>query len=189
MWQLVPKTPQISHSAVEWEKTERKKSLFPHWISEVRSNVRQRLLFVWPNVRVSSEHTHKNALSEGGMDYGGKRMWIIWKSNRKSHWEIIRMPSKNNNWLHKKNAIKCSEMLLESILIKKIPFRQLHQLYAPFRWICFISAAQVSVMIFLSYFFSSSQAECNILAGACLVLGLRFAGSANNSAFETLVSI
>ncbi|XP_071962250.1 anaphase-promoting complex subunit 1-like [Antedon mediterranea] len=31
-----------------------------------------------------------------------------------------------------------------------------------------------------------SQAECNILAGACLVLGLRFAGSANHQAFLTL---
>ncbi|XP_033102759.1 anaphase-promoting complex subunit 1-like [Anneissia japonica] len=31
-----------------------------------------------------------------------------------------------------------------------------------------------------------SQAECNILAGACLVLGLRFAGSANQEAFNTL---
>ncbi|KDR08910.1 hypothetical protein L798_00564, partial [Zootermopsis nevadensis] len=31
-----------------------------------------------------------------------------------------------------------------------------------------------------------NQAYCNILAGACMALGLRFAGSANNEAFETL---
>jgi len=35
-------------------------------------------------------------------------------------------------------------------------------------------------------FIFSSQAYCNILAGACMSLGLRFAGSANNEAFETL---
>lgn len=34
---------------------------------------------------------------------------------------------------------------------------------------------------------SLSQAYCNILAGACMALGLRFAGSANNEAFETLL--
>lgn len=32
----------------------------------------------------------------------------------------------------------------------------------------------------------SSQAYCNILAGSCMAMGLRFAGSANNDAFETL---
>ncbi|XP_022097305.1 anaphase-promoting complex subunit 1-like isoform X2 [Acanthaster planci] len=32
-----------------------------------------------------------------------------------------------------------------------------------------------------------SQAECNILAGACMAMGLRFAGSANNSAFQCLL--
>ncbi|CAN8007085.1 unnamed protein product [Ixodes pacificus] len=32
-----------------------------------------------------------------------------------------------------------------------------------------------------------SQAYCNILAGACLCLGLKFAGSANNQAFDTLL--
>ncbi|XP_069677644.1 anaphase-promoting complex subunit 1 isoform X2 [Periplaneta americana] len=31
-----------------------------------------------------------------------------------------------------------------------------------------------------------NQAYCNILAGACMALGLRFAGSANNEAFKTL---
>ncbi|XP_068085818.1 anaphase-promoting complex subunit 1 isoform X2 [Anabrus simplex] len=31
-----------------------------------------------------------------------------------------------------------------------------------------------------------NQAYCNILAGACMALGLRFAGSSNNEAFETL---
>lgn len=35
--------------------------------------------------------------------------------------------------------------------------------------------------------FLCSQAYCNILAGACMALGLRFAGSANNEAFETLL--
>ncbi|XP_024080333.1 anaphase-promoting complex subunit 1 isoform X2 [Cimex lectularius] len=32
-----------------------------------------------------------------------------------------------------------------------------------------------------------SQAYCHIIAGACMALGLRFAGSANNRAFETLL--
>ncbi|XP_033629947.1 anaphase-promoting complex subunit 1-like [Asterias rubens] len=32
-----------------------------------------------------------------------------------------------------------------------------------------------------------SQAECNVLAGACMAMGLRFAGSANNSAFQCLL--
>ena len=40
-------------------------------------------------------------------------------------------------------------------------------------------------MGFLIYF---SQAYCNILAGASMVIGLKFAGTANQSAFETLVS-
>uniref|UniRef100_A0A023F131 Putative anaphase-promoting complex apc subunit 1 meiotic check point regulator/tsg24 n=2 Tax=Triatoma infestans TaxID=30076 RepID=A0A023F131_TRIIF len=31
-----------------------------------------------------------------------------------------------------------------------------------------------------------NQAYCNIIAGACMAVGLRFAGSANNQAFETL---
>ncbi|XP_059480357.1 anaphase-promoting complex subunit 1 isoform X2 [Neocloeon triangulifer] len=31
-----------------------------------------------------------------------------------------------------------------------------------------------------------NQAYCNILAGSCMAMGLRFAGSANNEAFETL---
>ncbi|KAK9511917.1 hypothetical protein O3M35_000478 [Rhynocoris fuscipes] len=32
-----------------------------------------------------------------------------------------------------------------------------------------------------------NQAYCNIIAGACMAMGLRFAGSANNQAFETLL--
>ena len=31
-----------------------------------------------------------------------------------------------------------------------------------------------------------SQAYCNIIAGACLALGLKYAGTANMSAFNTL---
>ena len=41
-------------------------------------------------------------------------------------------------------------------------------------------------MFFLFIYFS--QAYCNILAGASMVIGLKFAGTANQSAFETLVS-
>ncbi|CAH0388207.1 unnamed protein product [Bemisia tabaci] len=35
-------------------------------------------------------------------------------------------------------------------------------------------------------FETMNQAYCNIIAGACMAIGLRFAGSANNEAFETL---
>lgn len=35
------------------------------------------------------------------------------------------------------------------------------------------------------YFYS--QAYCNIVAGACFALGLKFAGSADTDAFETLL--
>ena len=38
----------------------------------------------------------------------------------------------------------------------------------------------------LKYILFYSQAYCNILAGACMALGLKFAGSANTKAFETL---
>lgn len=31
-----------------------------------------------------------------------------------------------------------------------------------------------------------SQAYCNIIAGACMALGLRYAGTANKNAFKTL---
>jgi len=33
-----------------------------------------------------------------------------------------------------------------------------------------------------------SQAYCNIVAGACLAIGLKYAGSANAAAFTCLVS-
>lgn len=35
-------------------------------------------------------------------------------------------------------------------------------------------------------FFCSSQACCNIIAGACMALGLKYAGTANQDAFKTL---
>lgn len=38
-------------------------------------------------------------------------------------------------------------------------------------------------------FSTMSQAYCNIVAGACMVLGLKFAGSANEEAFKCLVNI
>ena len=33
-----------------------------------------------------------------------------------------------------------------------------------------------------------SQAYCNVIAGASMVIGLKFAGTANQAAFNTLVS-
>lgn len=41
------------------------------------------------------------------------------------------------------------------------------------------------IVVFLLQFFS--QAYCNIIAGACFGLGLKFAGSADQDAFETLL--
>ena len=34
-----------------------------------------------------------------------------------------------------------------------------------------------------------NQAYCNLIAGAALAMGLRFAGTANNQAFETLFAL
>ena len=34
-----------------------------------------------------------------------------------------------------------------------------------------------------------SQAYCNVVAGACMVIGLKFAGTASQAAFNTLVCI
>jgi Proteasome/cyclosome repeat len=45
---------------------------------------------------------------------------------------------------------------------------------------------QIKLLLFAKIQKNSSQAYCNILAGSCMAMGLRFAGSANNDAFETL---
>ena len=37
------------------------------------------------------------------------------------------------------------------------------------------------------FYFIFSQAHCNLIAGGCMALALRFAGSANQPAFETMV--
>lgn len=37
--------------------------------------------------------------------------------------------------------------------------------------------------------FFFSQSYCNVVAGGCLVIGLKFAGTANQMAFGTLVNI
>lgn len=39
------------------------------------------------------------------------------------------------------------------------------------------------------FFVSSSQAKINIIAGCCMAMGLRFAGSANQEAFNCLVCV
>ena len=46
----------------------------------------------------------------------------------------------------------------------------------------FTQHCSISMCIFYS------QAYCNVIAGACMVLGLKFAGTANQAAFNTLVS-
>lgn len=41
-------------------------------------------------------------------------------------------------------------------------------------------------VVFL-FFFSSSQAYCNIIAGGALCIGLRYAGTENTTAYDTLL--
>lgn len=46
-----------------------------------------------------------------------------------------------------------------------------------------MSNYNVLLNLFLIFF---SQAYCNIIAGACMALGLKYAGTANKNAFRTL---
>lgn len=51
----------------------------------------------------------------------------------------------------------------------------------------FILLEYIHTKYFICFIFIFSQAYCNIVAGACFALGLKYAGSADETAFQTLL--
>ena len=87
--------------------------------------------------------------------------------------------------LSKWNVNHCQERcFLRKITPHDIPFLLSQANYSD--ELCGVFRKNKNAFVF---FVSSSQAKINIIAGCCMAMGLRFAGSANQEAFNCLVCV